>query len=189
MSPKKQAHCFGRASQINQYNCTFQNDYSGCGIEMQRVRYGCRVLRDHRQYADWHAGRTSLLRHHGPKNMSSIWQKLSENKSHHTLRAYFWVTNMQKINVLWCKGLFIMDTAADAVDDTEEKKMKVQYFVFLRYFEFPTIWKFYLCCHKIKCIICFKAADRNLAMKRLINRTVCVFWKNVVAGATYRLCL
>ncbi len=31
-----------------------------------------------------------------------------------------------------------MDTAADAVDDTEEK-MKVQYFVFLRYFEFPTI--------------------------------------------------
>ncbi len=124
MSPKKQAHCFGRASQINQYNCTFQNDYSGCGIEMQRVRYGCRVLRDHRQYADWHAGRTSLLRHHGPKNMSSIWQKLSENKSHHTLRAYFHVTNMQKINVLWCKGLFIMDTTADAVDDTEEKKWK-----------------------------------------------------------------
>ncbi len=32
-----------------------------------------------------------------------------------------------------------MDTAADAVDDTEEKKMKVQYLVFLRYFEFPTI--------------------------------------------------
>ncbi len=56
--------------------------------------------------------------------MSSIWQKLSENKSHHTLRAYFHVTNMQKINVLWCKGLFIMDTAADAVDDTEEKKWK-----------------------------------------------------------------
>lgn len=26
-----------------------------------------------------------------------------------------------------------MDTAADAVDDTEGKKMKVQYFVFLRY--------------------------------------------------------
>ncbi len=37
------------------------------------------------------------------------------------------------MNVLWCKGLFIMDTAADAVDDTEEKKLKVQYFVFLRY--------------------------------------------------------
>ncbi len=32
-----------------------------------------------------------------------------------------------------------MDTAADAVDDTEEKKLKVQYFVFLRYdiFNFP----------------------------------------------------
>ncbi len=128
--------------------------------------------------------RTSLLRHHGPKNMSSIWKEWSENKSHHTLRAYFHVTNMQKINVLWCKGLFIMDTAADAVDDTEEKKNESTIF------RFPVIFwishNMNLCCHKIKCI---KAAVRNLALKRLINRTVCVFWKNVVARATYRLCL
>ncbi len=69
-----------------------------------------------------------------------------------------------------------MDTAADAVDDTEKKKMKLQYFVFLQYdiLNFPQ--------YKIK------AAVRNLALKRLINRTACVLWKNVVAGAT-SLCL
>ncbi len=82
-----------------------------------------------------------------------------------------------------------MDTAADAVDDTEEKKWKYNILFSCDILNFPTIWKFYLCCHKIKCIICFKAADRNLALKQLINQTVCVFWKNVVAGATYRLCL
>lgn len=40
---------------------TFQNNCSECGIQMQTVRHGCRVLRYHKQYSDWNSGHLSFV--------------------------------------------------------------------------------------------------------------------------------